>query len=302
MRCCARGLALTRRNCLLSPPVRRVVTVWSGILPISQLSLRHSLHTATITAFDPYSPSSLSASHPSAASPNTDNTTSSSSSSHRNDSIDALKQRILDLALSSVPSLGWTEDALRSAISALHLSPSLLSPFPDPLLALLTHFHHTATIASLSALHTLQSSLSPPLNTTQLLTRAVLLQLEQHSPYAPHLPSYVGLSLSPHYVVASSSLVADWADRVWYELGDVSTDLHWYGKRGVLVAVYVSTLLHASCDGSLAWRDTAAFVERRMQEAETMQAKPDELARAVEQYGGIVYNAVTSVLSQQRNK
>ena len=256
-------------------------------------------------AFDPYSPTSAagsSASNGSRSNRTAASSSSSSSSSSASDSSEVLKRRILDLALSKVPSLGWTEEALRSAISSLGLSSSLLSLFPQPQLDLIAHFHNAATAASLAALTALQSPPAPPLNNSQLLSNAVTLQLQQHWPYAAQLPVLLGLCLSPQHLASSSSLLVDWADRVWYQLGDSSTDLHWYGKRAAVMAVYSSALLHACSDGSQGWRDTENFVQRRIAEAESWQTRPEELSRAAELYGGMAWNAVMSMLSQTQQQ
>jgi ubiquinone biosynthesis protein COQ9 len=54
------------------------------------------------------------------------------------------------------------------------------------------------------------------------------------------------------------------ADRMWRIAGDASTDFNHYTKRMTLGAVYGSTLLVWLDDQSEWWRDTAAFLDRRI--------------------------------------
>ena len=62
------------------------------------------------------------------------------------------------------------------------------------------------------------------------------------------------------------SLRAGWrtADLMWRIAGDSSTDFNHYTKRMTLGAVYASTLLAWLDDNSEGWADTAAFLDRRI--------------------------------------
>src|SRR6476619_2931561 len=54
------------------------------------------------------------------------------------------------------------------------------------------------------------------------------------------------------------------ADLMWRIAGDTSTDFNHYTKRMTLGAVYASTLLAWLDDDSDGWRETAAFLDRRI--------------------------------------
>jgi ubiquinone biosynthesis protein COQ9 len=54
------------------------------------------------------------------------------------------------------------------------------------------------------------------------------------------------------------------ADLMWRTAGDTSTDLNHYTKRMTLGAVYGSTLLVWLDDQGEGWQDTAAFLDRRI--------------------------------------
>ena len=54
------------------------------------------------------------------------------------------------------------------------------------------------------------------------------------------------------------------ADQMWRIAGDTSTDFNHYTKRMTLGAVYASTLVAWLDDQSEGWTDTAAFLDRRI--------------------------------------
>ena len=56
------------------------------------------------------------------------------------------------------------------------------------------------------------------------------------------------------------------ADHMWRIAGDTSTDFNHYTKRMTLGAVYASTLLVWLDDDSEGWIDTAAFLDRRIED------------------------------------
>ena len=63
-----------------------------------------------------------------------------------------------------------------------------------------------------------------------------------------------------------TAVKASWrtADLMWRIAGDTSTDFNHYTKRMTLGAVYASTLLAWLDDQSEGWTDTAAFLDRRI--------------------------------------
>ena len=245
-------------------------------------------------AFNPYSqPTPLSPSSPTSSSPPPPSSSNSLPTGNSSDPSDALRHQILDDALKRVPLHGWSEEAIRASIEQLHLSSSLLSLFPSPVSSLISHFHSTSTSASLA---TLSSIPTQTLTTRDLLTQGLILQLQQHLPYLSHLPQLVGLSLTHDRVGTTLSDVAEYIDRLWYTIGDDSSDMTWYSKRAVVGAVYVTSTLHLITDRSAGQKDTWAFLDRRMREAEKAQRAPQDIAHALQQYGGAAYNLLASFM------
>jgi len=68
----------------------------------------------------------------------------------------------------------------------------------------------------------------------------------------------------PQNVVLALRISWRTADLMWRIAGDTSTDFNHYSKRMTLGAVYGSTLLVWLDDQSEGWADTAAFLDRRI--------------------------------------
>ena len=250
--------------------------------------------------FDPYAkpiPTPTTSHTPPSPPPSSTPSSSIPSAADSADPADALRRQILDEALKRVPTSGWSEDSVRTAIAGMQLSPSLLSLLDSPVASLIAHFHNTSTAASLTLLSQLPNRAS--LSTSQLLTQGLTLQLQQHLPYLSHLPQLIGLSLTHTHLPSTLSHISDYIDRLWYAVGDHSTDLSWYGKRTAIATVYTATVLHLATDRSAGQRDTWAFLDRRMAEADRAQHAPEEVGRTLEQYGGAAYNFALSFLQQQ---
>lgn len=68
----------------------------------------------------------------------------------------------------------------------------------------------------------------------------------------------------PHNVPLGARIGWRSADLMWRLAGDTSTDFNHYTKRLTLGAVYASTLLAWLDDDSEGWTETAAFLDRRI--------------------------------------
>jgi len=81
----------------------------------------------------------------------------------------------------------------------------------------------------------------------------------------------IAILAMPHNVPLG--LRAGWrtTDRMWRIAGDTSTDFNHYTKRMTLGAVYASTLLVWLDDNQEGWPETAAFLDRRIDDVMTFE-------------------------------
>lgn len=70
----------------------------------------------------------------------------------------------------------------------------------------------------------------------------------------------------PHNAPLSIRLIAKTIDHIWRAAGDQSTDFNFYTKRGLLSYAYSTSALFWLQDNSDRSKDTAAFLNRRLDE------------------------------------
>lgn len=89
-------------------------------------------------------------------------------------------------------------------------------------------------------------------------------RLEIMGPAREAVRSGLSILAMPQNVALGARIGWRSADQMWRLAGDTSTDFNHYTKRATLGAVYGSTLLSWIDDNSEGWADTAAFLNRRI--------------------------------------
>ena len=158
---------------------------------------------------------------------------------------------------------GWTEAAVKASAAQLEIDPALARlAFPkDPPhmieawidgvdAAMVAHFT-PEVIAAMKIRDRIRSMVWFRLETTGEAREAVRSALSILA-----MPRNVPLGLRTGWRSA---------DLMWRLAGDTATDYNHYTKRMTLTAVYSSTLLAWLDDNSEGWADTAAFLDRRLE-------------------------------------
>jgi ubiquinone biosynthesis protein COQ9 len=89
-------------------------------------------------------------------------------------------------------------------------------------------------------------------------------RLEIMAPAREAVRRALAILAMPHHLPLAARISWRTADVVWRIAGDTSTDFNHYTKRMTLGAVYGSTLLVWLDDRSEDWSETAAFLDRRI--------------------------------------
>jgi ubiquinone biosynthesis protein COQ9 len=90
-------------------------------------------------------------------------------------------------------------------------------------------------------------------------------RLEIMEPARESVRQAIAILAMPHNAPAGLKMAWRSADLMWRLAGDSSSDFSHYTKRMSLSAVYGSTLLAWLDDNSEGWADTAAFLDRRIE-------------------------------------
>lgn len=180
----------------------------------------------------------------------------------RTPEMDVLRDRILDAALPHVTFDGWSRRTLADGARSAGLDPADVDiAFPRGVRGAVEHWLRRADDRMVAALA------DADLDAMRIRDRiafAVRTRLEQAGPHKEAVRLALGyLALPGNARIAARSLYRT-VDSIWWSCGDRSTDFNFYTKRGLLAAVYSSTLLCWLDDGSDGHADSWAFLDRRV--------------------------------------
>ncbi|AEO67736.1 uncharacterized protein THITE_16677, partial [Thermothielavioides terrestris NRRL 8126] len=114
-------------------------------------------------------------------------------------------------------------------------------------------------------------------------------RLQANEAIVGHWQEALAIMAQPSYVPASLKELALLADEILYLAGDVSVDPSWYTKRASLSAIYAAAELFQTTDQSPGFRETRAFLRRRLDEA----AQAGATVRSVGEW--LIFNAGAAV-------
>ena len=157
---------------------------------------------------------------------------------------------------------GWTRTAVDSAAGQLGIDPVQARLAMPKTQAGLIDLYLQEVDRGLAAWFTPERL--KPLKIREKIRSLVWRRLEIMGPAREAVRRALAILAMPQNVPLA--LKASWrtADLMWRIAGDTSTDFNHYTKRMTLGAVYASTLLAWLEDQSEGWSETAAFLDRRI--------------------------------------
>jgi ubiquinone biosynthesis protein COQ9 len=195
---------------------------------------------------------------------------------------DLAKAQILQAAIIHVAFDGWSDATLAAALRDSGHAPAIgAGLFPRGGVDLAIAYHRAGDGAMKDALVGLDLG---ALRYRERIARAIFLRLSVVDKDA--VRKGASLLALPRYAPEGANLIWGTADAIWSALGDTSRDFSWYSKRATLAAVYSSAALYWLGDSSEGDQDTAAFIDRRIENVmqfETIKAsvKSNRIGRAV---------------------
>jgi len=195
------------------------------------------------------------------------------------DDIRATRDRILIAALPHVAFDGWTRKALAAGVADAGLGPDMaLRSFPDGIPELVDHFADWADRRMLAELKRKDAAKMRIRDRIAAGVRARLEVLAAHREAVRRVLAF--LALPPNAPLAARLLWRT-VDAMWYAAGDNATDFNYYTKRGLLAAVYTTTVLCWLTDSSEDFADTWAFLDRRIADVMKVPAYKAKLKDAL---------------------
>jgi len=177
------------------------------------------------------------------------------------------KDAIILAALPHVPFDGWSRKTLEAAAESAGLGAGAAARlFPGGAKDAVAHFMDLADRLMLEDLGALDLA---SMKIRVRIATAVRTRLARWTPHREAIRRALALSPLPPF---AGGALRGWyrtVDAIWRAAGDKSTDFNFYTKRGLLAAVYGSTVLFWLDDRSEDCAATWAFLDRRI--AEVMQ-------------------------------
>jgi ubiquinone biosynthesis protein COQ9 len=176
--------------------------------------------------------------------------------------LDELRAALAPLIPANAMFDGWGDKALAAAASTLGVPPERARlAFPDGPLQMIDLWFDSIDAAMIAAW--------PPerIGTLKIRERIQALVLDRIGTIRPHkeaLRRAFALLASPPNAILAARLAWRTADRMWRAAGDTATDFNHYSKRGILAALYTSTMLVFLDDDSDGLKETRGFLNRRI--------------------------------------
>ncbi len=174
-----------------------------------------------------------------------------------------IQDQILERVLEDVPFDGWTWSLAYNASEELGFEKEMADAvFPNKLQDLLVHFSDWTDRKTLEKLNEIDSD---TLRIRDKIEVAVKAQLEVLEPHRECVKLSSAYWLYPFRKLQAAKIVWRSADHIWNWAGDTATDYNHYTKRALLSGVMVSTTVFWLNDESDGYKDSYAFLSRRIE-------------------------------------
>lgn len=191
-----------------------------------------------------------------------------------------MRTPIIQAMLAHVPFDGWSDAGMKQAAEDLEVPLAFIKmAFPDGAAGMVEE-HLRLTDAEM--LKVLAKKRLDKMGITKRITTAVRVRLEINDKNREAVRRTVGFLALPFNAPLSAKCLWRTADAMWRAAGDTATDYNYYTKRMILSVVYSSTLITWLGDESAGYRDTYAFLDRRIgnvMEFEKVKARVREFTK-----------------------
>jgi len=180
----------------------------------------------------------------------------------------AVETKILSSALTHVPVHGFTQEALTLGAKEsgyLDISTNL---FRKGAFDLIIYYLVTQRLALGNRVQFLDENMGVGRRVRSLVMER--LRANGEAGVVPHWQGALGHMSLAENIPASLRELAKLSDEIWFQAGDISVDSSWYTKRASLSSVYAATEMYQTQDQSTDFKDTEAFLDRRLDEVRTV--------------------------------
>ena len=176
-----------------------------------------------------------------------------------------IKDEILLATLDQVPFDGFSRHALTMGVSAAGYDASIaLRAFPDGIADVAEHFSDWANRQMINEVNKLDLE---TMSVREKIHACIKARLTLCAPYKEAVIRLSSWLAMPQNAEKLTRMTWEISSKIWYAIGDKSTDWNYYSKRTLLSAAYSATILYwmadeADNDGD--YPNTWDFLERRL--------------------------------------
>ncbi|CAG9816135.1 unnamed protein product [Phaedon cochleariae] len=181
---------------------------------------------------------------------------------------DDIKNKILAASLKFVPEVGWSKEALSKGAEDLGYPGISHGMFSRGGADLVHYFQTSSNLQLVQILKKYQEeSKENPLPPGDFAEKAIQARLQMTVPYINKWPQAIAIMSLPPNVPNALAALLTMVDDICYYAGDRSVDFNWYLRRIGIAGVYKATELYMIQDNSQEYKNTWAFLKRRLEEA-----------------------------------
>jgi ubiquinone biosynthesis protein COQ9 len=190
------------------------------------------------------------------------------------------RDRLIEAMLPDIAFDGWSRQTLYAAARRIGMEDAeALALFPRGAVDLAAGFSRWADHRMLDRL---AAAPLGELATTARIRLALLMRFQLLMPHREAVRRALGVLALPPHAALGIRLVAETVDGIWYAAGDDATDFSFYTKRATLAALYAAAVAYWLDDRSPEGVDTAAFIDRRLDDLKRVMAARHRLDAAFE--------------------
>jgi ubiquinone biosynthesis protein COQ9 len=193
---------------------------------------------------------------------------------------DRERDRLIEAILPDVAFDGWSRRAIRVAAQRAGIpvgEAEALFPRGAPdMIAAVSRWADRQMLARLEA------ATVEPVSLSRRVALALRLRFEVLLPWREAVRRSLSVLSMPQNAPLGLRLLYDTVDRIWWGVGDTSTDFSFYTKRATLAGIQAAATLYWLDDRSPDCIDTHAFIDRRLADLHRLTGLRERIEDAVE--------------------
>jgi ubiquinone biosynthesis protein COQ9 len=194
---------------------------------------------------------------------------------------DRERDRLIEAMLPDVAFDGWSRRALRVAARRTGIPAGEAEAlFPRGAPDLIAAFSRWADRRMLERL---EHATAEPVSLSRRVALALRLRFEVLLPWREAVRRALSELALPQNAPLGLRLLYDTVDRIWWGVGDTSTDFSFYTKRATLAGIQMAATLYWLDDRSPDGIETQAFIQRRLADLHRLTGLRERIEAALEQ-------------------